>query len=253
MVMVSAYALVPASKNQLMREYLKSATGERVMYRQTPAWIVELPTLRRVQREWANQRHGEPTVEKCLHLLGLASGNLFKRVPEKGFPWKECFWREELCRLKVAAVKWLAQQTGIEPRHVWLKHAAIGWLGNTPLSLDECRFATSNLRDMVPVLIADDAVAAAMPAFTDQWEGAPVVTQVPNLTDRQGRRQHAETIATRLWNFLPSDEAAPVPDIVNTVHSWSVSWPGDEMRTQRNSDGRRTMPDWLRELRRPSI
>lgn len=248
MVMISAYAVVPSSRQQLMRDYLKEATGERVLFKQTPAWVVELPSLRRVQREWAQRKNGEPTIEKCLHWLALASGNLFRPIPDRGFPWKECFWREELCRLKVAAVQWLARMEGTTVRHVWLKQEAMGWLGQTPISLDECRFAMQRPGELTPVLVAG-SVAAAVPALTDEWEGAPIVEQVPNATDRNGRRRSAEVLATKLWSFIPEpDPDNPIPDIVSSVHHWSVSWPGQELSLQRSTDGKRAMPDWLKEL-----
>lgn len=248
MVMVSAYALIPVSRQSVMRQYLKTSTGERVMYKHHPAWMIELPALRQVQLEWARTKHGKPTVEKCLHLIGLASGNLGRPLPVKGFTWKESFWREELCRLKVAAVRWLAEAEGTRVRHAWLNVAAVGWLGQTPITVDEARFAVNLPRELVPVLITD-TVAAAMPALTDAWEGAPIVEQVPNETNREGRRQSAETIAAKLWNYLPepSDDLT-IPDIVSSVQSWSVSWPGNELWLQRNSNGQHSMPDWLKEL-----
>lgn len=242
----SPYAVFPAGHAPTMRRYTKTgANAERILFREVPAWLVDLPALREVQRQWSVRQHGRPRVDECHELIALASGALTAPFPKgKGFRWKARFWREELCRMKAAAVTWLSINEHSESRRVFLDPQGM-WLSHNPLTDDELRFTGNEDRtEPVPVLIAGKC-SAAMVILTDEWEGVELVHSVPNRGNPAGRKIEPDELVRRLWAYLPEADPDSPPDVSRVVQYGCMAWP-DSAAIDRGA-GVSGRPKWLRD------
>lgn len=276
-MLLSRYAVVPRGHAVTMRRYTRTKQwhAEQVLCHQVDCWLVEMPPLREIQRTWSIQQFGKPSITRCRELVELVTGRLSKparkarvlkdaegndRRDDEGNPvyganFKERYWREELARLKAAALLWLSINEESESRCVYLK-ANTGWMASQPLSESEMELATSQGQSLVPVLVHGETYAAAMLAETAAWQNAKTVQRVPNRSNPAGKKLDYLKLAAELWSYLPQREDRITEafdpyslyaegDELLQVPMGSVAWPSNEV-LERNTDGSLRKPQWLR-------
>lgn len=261
--MFANQVLFPAERvAALMRAYRKTrSTILPASVNDNPAWLLDLPVLRSVQREHAIERHGEPTADCAHELLAMASGRLDKL--QRGNGWNERFWREEIASLRTTLAQWLmahAPEAGV--RRVWVTDP---WFGD---HLSDVEVTTSYLRRqgtsvLRPALTGRTFAALAVVVMLE-WDGAPTVTALRNRKVG-GKLPDYEPLALRMWAYLP-EEAGDDPAGLVLPHS--VAWPYRDSSGLPVVDGQRSecgdpltvkifetsreAPEWLRKARATS-
>lgn len=258
--MFANQVLFPAERvAALMRAYRKTcSTILPASVNDNPAWLLDLPVLRSVQRAHAIERCGAPDSDGAHALLAEASARLSK--VQRGNGWNERFWREEIASLRTTLGHWLmanAPEAGV--RRVWVTDP---WMGD-PLS--DVEVASSYYRQqgssVVRPALMGRTFATLAAVVMLEWDGAPTVGALRNRHS-VGRLADYEALAMRMWAYLP-EEAGDDPAGLVLPHS--VAWPyrdsaglpvvdgqraegGDAYLVKIFENGREA-PEWLRKAK----
>lgn len=239
--MISKLTLLPAKglPRHLMALWRRNpATREKVSVNDTPAWLLDIDRLRAVQREFALAEWGQPDRTTVLQLLAEGTAALGKPARRAhgldGRPscnWPASWWREELVRLKTAALLWLeAQGEPLTRGWFWPDGAFLGGsLSDDELQVGFARDGsrrdsdnrTQAVRGPWAVMCGGGQSAVAL-MVTEGWEGAPVLTTLP-MRRATGKVPEPQKIAMRLWACLPADPA--VEPGLSCVPVSSFGWP----------------------------